>query len=221
MKERPILMTPENAQKCFDGVKTQTRRIMKCQPDDDAKIMIGEIRTSKGVAYIGNSQSGGIVTRVQCPYGVVGDRLWIREAWHAFIPMGDSQYYKTGIRKSEFRFHDREVVYKGSGEYISKDHPNNAVGKWKPAIHMPRWACRTVVEITEIRVQRVQEINQIDVEAEGCKGEWVMPGKYSLNGHRARPTIEQFKTLWQSINGADSWDANPFVWAMTFKKVTA
>ena len=77
MKERPILMTPKNAQKCHEGTKTQTRRILKAQPDEDAVITIGELGTSHGVAYIGNKRSGGHVTRVVSPYGQVGDRLLV------------------------------------------------------------------------------------------------------------------------------------------------
>lgn len=200
MIERPILMTPENGQKCFDGIKTQTRRIVNPQPPEGATIW-----QSEGIGDVWQVRRCDPWHSIKCPYGTIGDRLWIREAgWFKQWPGGNT----VKAYKANWNGHN--------------GNPWGEIGprKWMPSIHMPRWACRTVVEITEIRVQRVQEINQVDVEAEGCKGEWVMPGKYSLNGHRARPTIEQFKTLWNSINGADSWDANPWVWVLSFRKVT-
>lgn len=156
MKERPILMTPENAQKCHDGTKTQTRRIMKVQPDDDANILMGKMGTSHGVAYIGNVQSGGIVTRVQSPFGIVRDRLWVREGWCKT---------RDGI------------LYRGQCEEYKSLKPI-----WKPSIHMPREFARTVLEITGIRVERVKYISPADALEEGV---FCPEAGYAQHGNRA------------------------------------
>lgn len=180
--ERPILFTPENAQKVHEGTKTQTRRMVKERPPylyvEDGKVLRMD---EYGEYHLHN------------PYGIVGDQLWVREAWSG----ADDQAFQ------------RTLLFKGRGDHASR---------WRPSIHMPKWACRTWLEITAVRVERVQEISEADAEAEGCRGEWVMPGKYSFNGHRAGRVLE-FRNLWESINGAGSWDANPFVWVLTFKKV--
>lgn len=198
MKERPILMTPENAQKCFDGVKMQTRRIIKPQPKPDPD----GTKYSKTGFYWACSKVESMVNletaKHLCPYGVVGDRLWIREA----VKMCSLSH------NSWISLH-----YKGSGDQGEAieipwrdDHAPLSLTKFTPSLHMPRWACRTVVEITEIRVQRIQDVTQLDALHEGCEGP----------DHKAN-----FFHLWNSINGADSWDANPWVWALTFRKVPA
>lgn len=203
MKERPILMTPENAQKCFDGVKTQTRRIVKPQPEEGMKILGPEMytpcRTDKnGEMYPGEDVFGVYSDDgewgVACPYGAPGDRLWIREAgWFKQWPGGNT----IKAYKANWDGHD--------GTPWGDIEPK----KWMPSLHMPRWACRTVVEITEIRVQRIQEISHDDAIAEGLSYEITTDVPCS-----------NFRDLWISINGPDSWDANPWVWALTFKKVT-
>jgi hypothetical protein len=169
MKERPILMTPENAQKCHDGRKTQTRRIIK------------------GIGHESKTS--------ECPYGKPGDRLWVREP-HQLVP-------STAYQASKNVDHRASpcgcywVVYKGQWD-------RSAPGCWKPSLYMPRWACRTVLEITEVRVQRLQDITVEDVLGEG--------GTLST-------TSSWYARLWESINGYGSWEANPWVWALTFTKV--
>ena len=191
MKERPILMTPENAQKCFQGIKTQTRRIVKDQTIDPNGIYA--------------HRPGDLLL---CPYGVVGDRLWIREAWAAYsggVTIEGEEYDLIEGPIDINEISPPVVVYRGAGDSFPE--------RWRPAMHMYRWACRTVVEITEIRVQRLKdEMTEEDAIAEGCTGGYV-EGACSVTPRG------EFALLWMSINGADSWDANPWVWAITFKKV--
>lgn len=195
MKERPILMTPANAQKCHDGTKTQTRRIVKGLHSVDFYPQI----TKPGIATFLNRELANPYDDahdVTCHYGVPGDRLWVREP---FATTSD----------------DGKWIYKGWSMF---DGMKTFDWKWTPSIHMPRLACRTVLEITEIRVQRLQEISENDAKAEGCMVPTVM---HADSDQSAYSYVENFKLLWGSINGAGSWAENPWVWAITFKKVTS
>jgi len=191
MKDRPILFTPENAQKCHEGTKTQTRRIIKCNVEQWEDV-------------------GLFVTENPCPYGDPGDRLWVREP---FSTTRD----------------DGKCIYKGWPMFEGMKEFD---WKWTPSIHMPKRACRTYLEITEIRVERLQEISEEDALAEigaleTVTQEWVddcKPGSHAhelatmLLGKQLRAKLS-FMNLWESINGSGSWAANPWVWAITFKKV--
>lgn len=229
MKERPLLFTPENAQKCHVGTKTQTRRIVKPQPTVNEHGYFQWTPRSEG--------HNGVYTpdsfMAECPYGVTGDRLWVREAWADVHPLQAEGRFsipgRAGIPGPPPV--DYRVIYRGEGEYprlhfqaAAQDypyrelckpgcqrkhiHPEESFHGWEPSIHMPRRLCRTVLEITEIRVQRVQEISYEDEGAEG-----VMLGPDCNDRHSG------FIALWDSINGPGSWDANPWVWAITFQKV--
>ena len=189
MKERPILFTPEHAQKVLVGTKTQTRRIVK--------------RNASGrVQAVGSPKNWHLDDPdavLACPYGAVGDRLWIKEAW---AWPGEELFMHKGCPA------DAETVEKW------KQDKNAPPVKWKPSLYMPRWACRTVVELTEVRVERVWEISERDAIAEG-----VQPC-----GHTSFHVDEHtcsFRLLWETIHGKGSWALNPWVWALTFKKVLA
>lgn len=127
-----------------------------------------------------------------CPYGQPGDRLWVREA-----------------------FRNRRVDNSPGGVVYRADHPGESTvpgsyGRpWKPSIHMPRWASRITLEIVSVRVERLQSIKSKDAEAEGCEcGSY---GKYF--------PVDNFACLWDSINGRESWDANPWVWVVEFRRI--
>lgn len=214
MMERQILMTPENAQKCHDGAKTQTRRILKNQP---GKFVYIEYDERKGWQYWWDVGVSGMpdVTQeyapLKCPYGQVVDRLWVREP---FAWPGEEVLLYRGCPA------DSEIVEKW------KQDKNCPQVKWTPSIHMPKWACRTWLEITEIRVQRVQEISEEDCIAEGINRIHHGRGFYYYSALRDEPHPKNFvdpeyayKELWESINGPGSWDANPWVWAISFRKV--
>lgn len=210
MTERPILMTPENAQKCHDGIKTQTRRIVKAQPDQDVE-WFGYLAANrqdsgfypmKGNPVDSDCWMSALGEKINCPYGFVGDRLWVREAWY--------QAFKSTSTNNG-------CVYKGqdNGLELNPGWSPKPNGKgWRRSIHMPRWACRTVLEITEIRVERLQEITPDDAIAEG-----VFCPEIGYVQHGDRAPVLLFGVLWESIHGKGSWDKNPWVWVISFRKV--
>ena len=180
---KPILLSGEMVRAILDGRKTKTRRPLKPQLYDDAKIIIGEIGSSKGVAYIGDSMSGGHVTRVVSPYGQVGDRLWIRETFcleHQVEkdqppPFGDSRPIRWEFAGMESDPEGADSMwlqphYRATDptpELAYEDSDGEPTVRWKPAIHMPRWASRITLEITDIRIERLQEITEEAAIAEG------------------------------------------------------
>ncbi|WP_286952302.1 MULTISPECIES: hypothetical protein [Brevundimonas] len=204
-KERPILFSGPMVRALLDGRKTQTRRVVKgphFQPDAVKPNDGGGVRVfSRGREVQ--------LQRVACPYGVIGDRLWVREAW-APVPA-------TAYRHSE-----------GVQQVVNPDDPylaaifaagwDRSIPKWKPSIHMPRWACRLVLEITEVRVERLLDCSDADAQAEGLQ--WVTPGMWSVD--RSLPIIgddarQVYFELWDHINGAGAAEANPWVWAVSFR----
>lgn len=139
-----------------------------------------------------------------CPYGQPGDRLYVREAFSGAHCMGAAPPSKWG-RSSR-------LWYWADG--------NPTTGDWtkpKPGIHMPRWASRILLELTEVRVQRLQEISDADAEAEGVR-EWVA-GACAADNLHGYTAVGYYSLLWDQINGAGSWDANPWVFALSFKRV--
>ena len=180
---KPILFSDDMVRAILSGRKTQTRRPLKPQPDDDAKIMIGEVGSSKGVAYIGDSTSGGYVTRVVSPYGKVGDLLWVREAFTLTVPNEKPMYRATW------------------------KNPDGI--KWTSSIHMPRWASRITLEITDIRIERVQEITEEEAISEG----------FFLDDGVSE--VYCFSEAWDSLYAKKGlgWYANPWVWVLTFRRV--
>ncbi|VVA47957.1 hypothetical protein SERVES_01678 [Serratia ficaria] len=204
MKERPVIFNAEMVRAILDGRKTQTRRPVKF-PFFDKNL---------GCELAGNELAGevraGNLSNV--PFGRIGDRLWVREAF-------GMQVRRDGLGGTgEFR------VYRASNPDAVKY--TTACGKsvpvkWTPSIHMPRWACRILLEITAVRVERLSDIRNSDAVAEGVEplrgGYWrhYQPG-WTQHQISARGS---FVTLWKSIYGADSWDANPWVWVIEFKRV--
>ncbi|QHP80672.1 hypothetical protein EO763_12435 [Pectobacterium odoriferum] len=205
MKERGIIFNGDMVRATLSGQKTQTRRIVKPQPDED-----GLARLSGGT-WMDTSEKVYL-----CPFGKVGDRLWVRETFNGFWLDDDViQEIKDGISKaSEFC------------DYRS-DYPDSSqpVGGWTPSIHMPRWASRITREIIGVRVERLNDISEEDCWAEGIdavddrfeNAEIIdMAVKIGCCIEDAKP---MFALLWQSIYGAESWDANPWVWVIEFKHI--
>lgn len=195
MIERPMLMTPDNGQKTHDGRKTKTRRIIK--NEDYYACLTGDCPHD-------TQAECDEAMATQCPYGLIGDRLWIREkCWRVEIEGG-------GIEQPYLVFESEFV--KGLPEPKEIRPWLDDSQKWgaRPAIHMPRWACRTVVEITAIKARRVQDMTVEDARAEGILRE-------SCPDWHA---VKDFEVLWGSINGPESWALNPWVWDLTFKRVS-
>ncbi|WP_370420558.1 hypothetical protein AB9Q29_008285 [Pantoea vagans] len=242
MRERPILFNADMVRAVLDGRKTQTRRIMKVQPSADFSPMNMELEADftarcytpgvvdkDGYLQPAKKQVFGVASEDEgytCPFGAVGDRLWVRETFATLgnedgcaIDWNDNLIKEGGP--------DAARIYRASceqkpGNYGLWSIPDDAPwkphtedmqyeGTWVPSIHMPRWASRITLEITGVRVERLHAITLGDICKElGC-------GLYDF-----RPATYGFtvwEELWQSIYGADSWQANPWVWVIEFKRV--
>ena len=200
MKEHPILFSTDMVKAILEGRKTMTRRVIKPQPTDAglefATACEGEFSAwqDDGLNLDEHSEDGGPCQRI-CPYGQVGDRLWVRET---FVLTN----YQTPVYRADFK----DV----NGYYWSSIASDPKDVKWKPSIYMPRWASRINLEITEIRVERVQEIRGWDCISEGCP-------KIEASTGLAR---QWFTTLWDSLNAKRGygWESNPWVWVISFKR---
>ena len=184
MKERPILFSTEMVKAILEGRKTQTRRVLR-----DTTEHRGE---QYNPAYIERWKNDEGWAKI-CPYGKVGDRLWVRETF-----CDDCIQDPVPHR----------VCYKANRE---NQPASDFCTKWKPSIFMPRWASRITLEITNIRVERVQDIGVKDALAEGVK--------YDVSVRGGDP-VSRYQDLWDSINGEKyPWSSNPWVWVIEFKRI--
>lgn len=203
-RERPILFSAPMISALLDGTKTQTRRVMKPQPG-------GHIWTDSktGLLMTDIKHKFGPSTALICPYGQPGDRLWVRESWRQAYPPTS---FSNGIifRADAFRAC-------GMDEYSDRH-------QWKPSIHMRRADSRILLEIVGVRVERLQDISEADAIAEGViegdgdfAGCFSVPGTQAMSGTTAK---ECYARLWDQINGGGAWAVNPWVWCLTFNRVT-
>lgn len=205
--ERGMIFNAEMVRAILDGRKTQTRRPIKwkqtrfteiCEREDGSKWPWSE------------DAEHAFDFWHPCPFGSVGDRIWVRETFQG--PLFDfdlmDSYCKdsTPFEKSEF------CVYKADGvpapEFYDADDELHCC--WRPSIHMPRWASRILLEITDVRVERLKSISDRDALREGCSAADMKSGDC---------VADVFARLWASIYGSDSWNANPWVWVIEFKRV--
>ena len=217
MTERPILFSAPMVRAILEGRKTQTRRALKKQPPVST-VEVGTWHHPDPRPYFYASDGGSILDWCRpCPYGAPGERLWVRETFCPIYPQ-DPQY--NGGRPIEY---DYRATYKHG------DRSGDLFGlkkAWKPSIHMPRQASRITLEITDVRVQRLQNISEADAQSEGIfqigifEGEplWWYRDEREPNCGMQSPH-SAFINLWDSINGSASVRANPWVWAITFKVV--
>jgi hypothetical protein len=224
MKERGILFSGPMVRAILEGRKTQTRRVVKPQPPPDAK----RFSESRGVWRETLAAPGA---RWRCPYGIPGDRLWARETWRVssesnHTPDGLSGTkkiyiaYKAGAFAGVARQHREDFRTPEDDDLASRAWGKSRVDAWRPSIHMPRWASRITLEITGVRVERVQEISGSDAVAEGIPavaGTTWESRPDNLNAW----VVSQFRRLWNSINAKRGygWDANPWVWVIEFKRL--
>lgn len=198
MKERPIIFSAPMVRAILAGTKTQTRRIVPTMFTCGRVEYPGK-RDSRGYSRVNwlDTAEGMAQAAQECKYGRPGDRLWVRETWGAWPHM------MGGVQPETLR-------YRADGEYQNE----RGTWRWRPSIHMPRWASRITLEITDVRVERLQDISEADAKAEGVS----MP-----DGTPAPPDFwsyqQEFRHLWEQINGPGSWDANPFVWVVTFRRI--
>lgn len=206
MKERPMLFNAPMVRALLDGSKTQTRRIVKPQPfREDYMAEEGVRRQFATLA----------------PYGQAGDRIWVRETFQG--PLFDGERMDEFRRDSTKFETPKFCVYAadGGGAPEFQDADENLVCRWRPSIHMPRWASRIQLEIVSVRVERLNDCREADALAEGVKAEPCDHVRLSCEeigccGPTARG---MYAALWDQINGAGAWAANPWVWVIEFKRV--
>jgi hypothetical protein len=189
-RERPILFSAPMVRAILEGRKTQTRRVMNPQP----------VKVSGGVPFrplppslVGVADpAGGVLYRSR--FGKPCDRLWVRETWGLLFD-NDPDEQPTFWR----------------ADYTPEDERTSMLpSRWRPSIHMPRARSRIDLEVTGVRVERLQDISQADCVAEG------MPE--STNGF-LHHVVADYRKLWSEINGAESWAANPWVWVVEFRRM--
>jgi hypothetical protein len=206
MTDRPIIFSAPMVRALLDGRKTQTRRVLKPQPG------AGQSAHPYRTAMIDWQIREGVVvvSSHKLPYAI-GDRLWVREAWRTSAD-------RDAIKPRDLS-HDTPLLFEG-------DDPDrtNSLGLWgrlRPSIHMPRWASRLTLTVTDVRVQRLQEISRDDAIAEGLRlasnqieefWRWPAP----LDEALWLSPIAAYQSLWSSLHGPAAWDANPWVVALTF-----
>ena len=206
---KPILFSAEMVRAILEGRKTQTRRKMSVQPWPDATVEVGPYHPHwidrNGESQPGTATFGAIWDHqdivnggdagLRCPYGAPGDLLWVRETWAR---------------------HASGVDY--AADFAAVSRPQ--AGPWRPSIHMPRWASRITLRITDIRVERLQDISVADAKAEGCENPLT-----GAEAPAAGPGVfladerTSFAILWNKINGPGAWNANPWVWVVAFERV--
>lgn len=230
MKIKPILFSTPMVTAILNGTKTQTRRALKQQPErhhweifSHHKLNISTITTQNGLFFkfwdsIEKNQDQNIT--VKAKYNI-GDIIWVRETWQIthFLHPSDENYgfiYKASENGLEWQNSDKNW-------------------KWKPSIFMPKNACRIFLKVTNVRVERLQKITQEDCISEGIENFWndntnvnafrnYLATKKELKknhwDHVADDALHSFKSLWQSINGVESWYENPFVFVYDFELTT-
>ncbi|USW94229.1 hypothetical protein NHF39_23275 [Pseudomonas proteolytica] len=229
IKERPILFSAPMVRAILEGRKTVTRRVMKCQPDADATITVESynvaVTNRRGYQEAGPEIFGAWwrdgESGCKCPYGKPGDRLWVRET---FIDLrGTGVEHRPDPDGPLQRYAYAADCRPGS----HSDEARKDFGlKYKPSIHMPRAACRILLEVTDVRVERLQDLDEDQAQAEGigdhefgcsrpCE-----PDGYPACSCGSLSYVDSFQRLWESINGPQAWDANPWVWVVEFKRVT-
>jgi hypothetical protein len=249
MKEHPILMSAPMSRALLEGRKTQTRRI--CKP---AALLSFVVDLGDGTF---GDEEGEV--RFACPYGRPGDRLWVRETWAELlavspasdqpIPITDGErliepptsYIDPRSGNTRWNYDGRLIAYRANSKiefcdgdgFMGDFADRRDMPRWRPSIHMPRWASRITLEVTEVRVQRLQDITERDAHDEGVDRPprpfpiWGMGGGTAAEAKAQDQWIREFDNwhrvhfewLWASIHGAENWLLNPWVWAITFKRV--
>ncbi len=225
MTERPIPLRDWGVRSILKGDKTQTRRKAPIRelnilqhPGDMLTWSVSFLKAIKGTLTI---HSGGKFSDLQArsiiasqfnPYGKPGDTLWVRETWGAVSPTDEPVPLALGQCEIEYRADLPPGCTDGPGEWPA-DERNSDAPKWRPSIHMPRWASRLTLEIKSVHVERLQDISEDNARAEG----W--PGPITETGFPIASPLAWFANVWTSINGPGTWEANPWVWVIKFERV--
>ena len=231
--DRPIILNAAMVRAVLSGQKTQTRRPIKPQPPTECSIhyMLGaESWLSRdqqnplshyweawwGESFL-NRPKGHLCGghKVRSPFGQTGDRLWVRETWQ--------HYQNSGQRAADFSEHQRFAANCFYRADESNPRTKPLSGKWRPSLLMPRWACRLVLPLVSVRVERVQDITEEDAKAEGVERISAGPGWECWMGYgpssSCKTARDSFRSLWISIYGEASWDLNPWVWVAEWEEI--
>lgn len=199
IKERPIIFGAESVRGILAGRKTKTRRVVKHQ---------------KAAARCRDGEQ--IAGRFRCPHGKPGDRLWVKEQFAEVPGIGEADDWVDYRATPKFPESDQP----GGGDFAKGDPDRIA---WRSPLFMPRWASRLTLELTGVRVERLQDISEADIEAEVDLDAFQFygtPGIYDLREQGTTRREERvFEWLWERIHGPGSWAANPWVWVESFKRV--
>jgi len=244
LKERPIIFSGEMIPAIQDKRKTQTRRVWK-PPEKISKGFEWDFHEEVDgqlslIATHKDSGHSAFHSVIKCPYGIPGDRLWVREAWKVWgwhegepitVQFKDGKIFEC-LESDKLGYEDWEQeMWMQSGDecekagmiidpetdcYTWKGCKSGEIPtRWRSPIHMPRWASRITLEITDVKVARVRDISSKDAYAEGCRCK-------CLCSEPCPATTYSFKSLWDTINAKKGfgWDVNPWVWVITFKLLT-
>lgn len=221
MAERPILFSGAMVRALIAGTKTQTRRALRVQPPNTTQSFHLYHHPDPRPHYWAMDGGSLLDFVVPCPYGPVGDYLYVRETFAPIYPQDPC--YHGG----------KPIEYDYRASYTNGDRLGDSLGikkTWKPAIHMPRAASRILLEVTNVRVERLQDISEADAIAEGIERPedmsaeaiaaldiWEGAERRCFNA--LNQPIHQYRRLWDQINGEGAWDTNPWVWAISFKRI--
>ncbi|EMP9987306.1 hypothetical protein RFH01_000923 [Klebsiella pneumoniae] len=197
MKERGMIFNGEMVRALMSGRKTQTRRPIKWKQTRFTEI--GEREDGSKWPWSEDAEHACDFWH-PCPFGDVGDRIWVRETWNKY----------GGL-----------LTYRADHDWIDDMRKETVcTAKWVPSIHMPRWASRILLEITDVRVERLNSISQEDAQAEGLElTGWRPTYSDPDSGGEVMTPYDNFAQLWESIYGEESWKANGWVWVISFKRV--
>lgn len=213
-REKPIIFSGPMVRSILEGRKRQTRRIITPQFGKTwgQGVRLGDDAYS---VHVDIQEPNGEWKWLRCPYGKPGDRLWVRETWANITSRDATECIAYRADRS-----GREVLrdYGGEGDFVGLGKPCEPWiedgTRWKPSIHMPRKYARIFLRLTDVRVERLNEISEADAIAEGV-GTLVDP---DLLGTSKSIKSACFATLWDSLHGAGSWSANPWVWVISFQR---
>ncbi len=202
MTERPILFSGEMVRAILEGRKTQTRRVVRHQPDLHLRKHRYAYVVESGVLKFGRApwrksdpHNFIVEEEINCPFGRPGDRLWVRETFSLGGKWKDGHLHEDGEQRFVYRADHRQQCC-------------DSLYRWRPSIHMPRWASRITLEITDVRVERLQEISEEDAMSEGM----VESEDFTPKG--------AFKALWNSLaKPGAQWADNPWVWCISFRRL--
>lgn len=222
MKERPILFSGAMVTAILEGRKTQTRRVVKpvrgYEHNDILKYGM-PFAADPFAVWWHSSETDRVGCLQECPYGKPGDRLWVRESWRAFNPTFQQVGGSGVFARMPMRVYANPPI---ENESIIEFKADNSKGVgYKPSIHMPRWMSRITLEITNVRVERLNDISYDDTKAEGWGGytNSLTPTDDPFEIAGNSPST-WFRKLWDHINGKKHpWESNPYVWVIEFKNL--